>query len=181
MRRSPLVGVVALAAVAALAFPTAARALPSVGEALPDVTLVDAWGKSWQIRRGANKPVLVIYEDRSSATQNTALKDELAKLAQGDRYKQSVALVAVADVASYDYWPARGFVKDAIREESVKAGTNIYCDWDGAFRSKLGLRRGVSTVVLYGADGKVLFSHEGSVPPERRAQLIALLKAQVGG
>ena len=181
MRRAPLVGLFAIAAMAVLATPNAARALPSVGDALPDVKLVDAWGKTWEIRRDASKPVLVVYEDRTSATQNRELKEELAKLARGDRYKQSVALVAVADVAGYDYWPARGFVKDAIREESQKAGTNIYCDWDGAFRARLGLRRGVSTVVLYGADGKVLFAHEGAVPPDRRAQLLALLKAQIGG
>ena len=68
------------------------------------------------------------------------MKEELGKLAKGDRYKTAIALLAVADVEGYDYWPVRGFVKSAIRKESRKFGTTIYCDWDGSFRSALGLR-----------------------------------------
>ena len=69
------------------------------------------------------KPVLIVYEDKSSTAQNKALKDELAQIAKGDRYRSSVALAAVADVSAYDFWPARGFVRDAIREESRKQKT----------------------------------------------------------
>lgn len=172
------VGVAALAVL--LPLTGAAGALPRVGSARPDVKLVDAWERSLQLDSLKGMPVLVVYEDKESSTQNKALKDELAKLAKGDKYKKSIALVAVADVQGYDYWPVRGFVKKAIREESSKMNTVIYCDWDGGARGKLALDRGTSNVVLYGKDGKVLFAHGGAMPEAKRKELIGLLRAQVG-
>ncbi len=133
-----------------------------------------------ELSRLGAKPVLIVYEDKDSATQNQAFKNDLANLARGDRYRDTVGLVAIADVQGYDYWPVRGFVKDAIKDESRKFGTVIYCDWDGAARRTLGLRRGTSSVILYGKDGKVIFSHEGAMSADERQQAIVLLRAQVG-
>ncbi len=157
-----------------------AHAIPEVGAARPEIRLIDAWDRTFSIGKTGTKPILIIYEDKDSATQNRTLKDDLAKLAKGDRYKNAVALIAIADVAGYDYWPIRGFVKDAIQEESVKWQTPIYCDWNGAFRSSLGLKKSTSTVILYGKDGRVLLSHEGSMPASIRRNLVALLRAEVG-
>jgi predicted transcriptional regulator len=109
------------------------------------------------------------------------LKDRLAELARGDKYRGRVALAAVADVSSYNYWPVKGFVKDAIRDESRKIGTTIYCDWDSSFRSAYGFRRGVSSVVLIDRRGYVLFSAEGQVGAEGRAKLVELLRAEIEG
>lgn len=157
-----------------------AWALPGTGSARPDLALVDGWDRTLVIDRSANKPILVVYEDKDSASQNQPLKDELAKLAKGDRYKTAIALLAVADVEGYDYWPIRGFVKDAIQSESAKFKTTIYCDWNGGVRSRLGLKKGVSSILLYGRDGKVLLSHEGPMPAEKRQQLVAMLRTEVG-
>ena len=123
----------------ALSSPPAA-ASPKLGDLRPSVRLVDAWDRAIDTRSLGDKPVLVVYEDRDSASENQVLKDELSKLARGDRYKRSIALLAIADVSGFDYWPARGFVKDAIQEESRKAGTTIYCDWNGEVRRAFGLR-----------------------------------------
>lgn len=157
-----------------------ASALPALGDARPELKLVDAWDRTLSVTRAANKPILVVYEDKDSANQNKPLKDDLAKLAKGDRYKSQIVLLAIADVGGYDYWPVRGFVKDAIQSESQKFGTVIYCDWDGAAAKAFNVRRGASSVVLYGRDGKVLLSHEGAVPADKRAQLVEMLRAQVG-
>lgn len=154
-----------------------ANALPKTGAARPTLTLADAWDRTYDLARAKGMPLLVVYEDKDSANQNDALKRELATLGKGDAYKKKIALVAIADVSAYDYWPARGFVKDAIQSESEKQGTTIYCDWSGGARLALGLERGASNVVLYDKDGKVLFAHAGPVPEARRAELIALLKA----
>ncbi|MCA9526130.1 MAG: hypothetical protein KC657_38450 [Myxococcales bacterium] len=178
--RHALLAVAGASLLAAVTTTSPSLALPSVGDARPQVTLVDAWDRTLQIGAAANKPILVVYEDSSSAKQNQALKDELAKLAKSGKYKEAITLVAVADLAGYDYWPVKGFVKDAIRDESRKFGTTIFCDWNGAARAKIGLKRGVSNVILYGRDGKVLFAHEGAMPAEKRRQLIALLREQVG-
>lgn len=154
-------------------------ALPKEGALAPNAKLENADGNSLQMKAWKGKPILIVYEDKDSATQNTVLKDELSKLAKGDRYKATVALAAVADVSSYDFWPVKGFVKDAIRDESKKAGTTIYCDWTGAFRDAYQIKRGSSTVILVGKDGRVLFAAQGTVPAAGRTRLMALLRSQL--
>ncbi len=156
-----------------------AGAVPSPGAPHPEVQLEDAWDRTIRLSQLAGTPILVVYEDRGSAHVNDPLKSELSELAKGDKYKQSIALVAVADVSSFDFWPARGFVKGAIRSESHKQGTTIYCDWDGHVRRALGLDRGTSNVVLFGRDGRVLFAQSGTVAPEQRRALIGMLHAIV--
>jgi predicted transcriptional regulator len=172
-----------LVSVAALALSTLgsspALALPNEGDAAPNARLEDADGRALELKAWKGKPILIVYEDKDSATQNQALKDALSKLAKGDRYKSAVALAAVADVSSYDYWPVKGFVKDSIREESRKQGTTIYCDWSGTFRGTYRLKSGVSSIVLVGRDGHVLFAAEGAVSAGERARLLDLLKGQV--
>jgi hypothetical protein len=162
--------------VAVLAADPPAEALPKIGDVRPTVRLVDAWERPYDLAQVGDRPLLVMYEDKGSAGQNAAFKKELGELARGDRYKGRMVLAAVADVADYDYWPVSGFVKDAIRDESVKAGTPIYCDWDGSVRRVLGVQRGISSVILYGKDGHAVFSYEGPMPPDVRTQLVALLR-----
>ncbi len=162
-----------------IALATPAFALPKEGDAAPNARVEDADGRSTELKAWKGKPILIVYEDKDSALQNQALKADLAKLAKGDRYKSKVALAAVADVSSYDFWPVKGFVKDAIREESKKQGTTIYCDWSGSFRAVYKLRRGVSNVVLVGKDGRVLFTAEGAASLQQRKRLIKLLKEQI--
>jgi hypothetical protein len=160
-----------------LAFvPAPSNAAPSLGGARPDVAFVDAWDRALVLPKTSGKPVLLVYEDKDSANQNAALKSELSTLARGDAYKHRVVLLAVADVSGYDYWPARGFVRDAIRSESVKLGTPIYCDWNGQVRNTLALEAKRSNVVFYGKDGRVLFSHAGTLPEAKRNELVKLMK-----
>ncbi|WP_433933285.1 YtfJ family protein [Sorangium cellulosum] len=159
----------------------AALALPSEGDRAPNARLEDADGRELQLKTLRGKPILIVYEDKDSATQNQAFKDALAKLAKGDRYRKTIALAAVADVSSYDFWPVKGFVKDAIREESRKVGATIYCDWDGAFRQAYRLRRGISNIILVGKNGQVLFAAEGKLKPEAQSRVLELLRKEVEG
>lgn len=158
-----------------------ADAVPRSASTRPRVRLVDAWDREIVLDALGRQPVLVVYEDKASAEQNAALKRELSVLAQGDRYRSRVAVVPVADLQGYDYWPVRGFVRDAIRDESHKVGIPIYCDWDGGARAALELRRGVSSVVLYDADGRVAWAHEGAVPEAQRRAFFSLLRRMVEG
>lgn len=159
----------------------AALALPSEGASAPNARVEDADGRVLQLKTLRGKPILIVYEDKDSATQNQAFKDALAKLAKGDRYRRTIALAAVADVSSYDFWPVKGFVKDAIREESRKVGATIYCDWDGTFREAYRLRRGISNIILVGKNGQVLFAAEGKLKPEAQRRVLDLLRKEVEG
>lgn len=175
-RSSFLVG----AAASALLLPASAGALPKEGDDGPSATVEDADGFKFDPKaQKGYRPVLILYEDKDSAKQNQKLKDDLAKLAKGDKYKAKVALAAIADVSSFDFWPARGFVQDAIRGESKKAGTTIYCDWKGTFRQAFGLAKNTSNVVLIGKNGKVLFAKSGTLDDAARKRVLALLESQV--
>ena len=110
---------------------------------------------------------------------NDALKADLSRLAKGDRYRDAVVLVPVADVQSFDFWPARGFVKDAIRGESKKVGATIYLDWNGEFQRAAGFQRGTSSTMLVGRDARVLFTSQGALDAQQRAHLIGLLRAEI--
>lgn len=166
---------------AALLFATSSEALLAPGAPRPEARVVDADDRAFQLGSVSGKPALVVYEDKESANLNVALKAELSKLAKGDRYRSAIALVPVADVAKYDYWPIRGFVKDSIRDESKKLGATIYCDWDKSFSRALGIQRGTSTVILIGRSGRVLFAYEGKVPENETRRLVELLRADVEG
>ncbi|WP_437715500.1 YtfJ family protein [Sorangium sp. So ce448] len=159
----------------------AALALPSEGDRAPNARVEDADGRELRLKALQGKPILIVYEDKDSKTQNQALKDALAKLTKGDRYRRGIAVTAIADVSSYDFWPAKGFVKDAIREESRKVGGTVYCDWDGSFRTAYKLRRGVSNVVVVGKNGHVLFAAEGALKPESQSRVLELLRKEVEG
>ncbi len=156
-----------------------ASGLPTVGKKRPALSVTDVDGRTLDLRAVNGKPTLVVYESEAAAPQNAALKAELSKLAAGEAYRGTVALVPVADVEGYDFWPARGFVKDAIRAESKKLSTTIYVDWNGAFRRSAGLRKDTSTVILIGKDANVRFAHEGPLSAEQRKELLQLLRAEV--
>jgi hypothetical protein len=170
----------AAALVAALAFGALpAAALLPAGSRRPAAHVVDADDRTLDMRAINGRPIFVIYEDKDSAKMNDALKADLSRLAKGDRYRNAIALVPVADVQSFDFWPARGFVKDSVRSESKKIGATIYLDWDGTFQRAAGFKRGTSSIMLVGRDARVLFSSEGALSAEQRARLIALLRAEV--
>jgi hypothetical protein len=168
-------------AAAVLAVASHAGALVAPGSLRPSGRVQDADDETLDLRAINGKPILVLYEDKDSAKVNDAFKADLSRLAKGDRYRKAVALVPVADVQSFDFWPVRGFVKDAIRSESKKQGATIYCDWDGNFQRAAGFKRGTSSVLLIGRDARVLFSHEGALSAEQRERLIALLRSEVEG
>ncbi|MBP9114082.1 MAG: hypothetical protein KBF88_14820 [Polyangiaceae bacterium] len=158
-----------------------AFALPKEGDDVGKGTVVDVDGNTFTVESTLGKPLLIVYEDKNSGTQNNALKEELGTFARDPKYKSMVLLAAVADVSSYNFWPARGFVKDAIRKESTKANTPIYCDWTGAFREALGLTRGKSNIVFVDKAGKVRYVAAGSMGEGARKRLLDLIRKEVEG
>ena len=164
--------------VAGLSIPYA-FALPKAGDQGLNARLEDADGKVTELKQFRGKPILIVYENKDASKQNEALKKELAVLAKGDKYKDKVALAAVADLDGYNYWPVKGFVIDAIKQESKKAGTTIFCDWDAGVRGVYGFKKGTSSIVLIDKNGWVIFSQEGTLSAEARARLVELLRQQV--
>jgi hypothetical protein len=153
-----------------------ASAEPTVGEKAPDARVEDVDGRSVDVKALKGKPLILFYEGKDSSDQNEALKSELSRLRKAGAIQSTLRITAVADVSDYAYWPVKGIVKDKIREESSRRGMSIYCDWDGSFRAKFKLRRGVSNVILLGEDGRVLFAHAGEVKGAAKSALLAHLQ-----
>ncbi len=162
-----------------LAGATAVQALPAVGRPAPPAAVDDADGRELRPDAQTGKPVLIIYESKASAEQNITFKEALNRMAAGGRYRDRVVVVPVAHVEGYDFWPWRALVKSSIRKESRKIGLTIYCDWTGAFREAYGLRPELSSVILIGRSGRVLFAAEGPLRPEAQQQVISLLLAEL--
>lgn len=178
--RLPFVlGVVLFAA--ALLVTVDALALPLPGGRISHAQVEDPDGKTLDLASLRGWPTLVLYEDKNTAQENEELRDQLAAMAEHNPRSRSLAVVPVVDLAAYDFWPARGFARGAVKDESRKSGVHIYCDWKGGFRQAMSLRRGTSSTVVIGRDGTVLFAREGKLSPSDRAALINLLVAQLGG
>jgi hypothetical protein len=121
------------------------------------------------------KCLLVFYEDKDVRSQNQALKDRLWKSMDQRQHKDSLLIVAVADVSAFNWWPAKKVVTAAIREESRKLGSTIWCDWDGSFGRAMGATKGASNVMLVGRDGAILFKHSGALPVDEIDRVLAML------
>jgi hypothetical protein len=166
--------------VIALAQASVAAALPNPGAKAVHARIADPDGRWLDLRFPQEKPILILYEGRSSEKQNQALKDELERLAEQERESRAgIRFAAVADVAKYDYWPVRGMAERAIRQKAAETGAPIYCDWDGSFRQAFGLEAGKSTVLLIGADGRVRFAAAGPLRADVRERLIGMLRAEL--
>ena len=117
---------VTLTAVVASSTALDAQARPRVGAEAADARAVDVEGvRVLSTKALEGKPIVIVYEDKDSATLNASVKSDLAAMMKDDATRAAVVVAAVADVSEYDSWPAKGFVKDAIREESKKSGTTI--------------------------------------------------------
>jgi predicted transcriptional regulator len=165
---------------AILAAPASAEALPKVGTSRPGVALANADDETFDLRAVNGKPLVIVYESKDAAAQNTAFKADLKSLtATSTTFKEGYALTPIADADGYDYWPARGFVKSAIRDESKKIGRTVYIDWTGAARKSLGATHDKSAILIYGKDAKLKFAGEGTLSEADRKLALRVLKCEV--
>ena len=95
---------------------------------------------------GSGRVVVLLHQDRHSSEQNAAFKDALGRLA--GRYGDRLQVVALADVGGYDFWPAKGYVKDALRPLSTAGGVTVLCDWKSSVRKAYSLPAKQSAVFV---------------------------------
>lgn len=156
-----------------------ALAVPKEGDVAANARLEDADDHGFELRTLKGKPFVIVYDDPTSAPTSEAFRRELLKLAKSAPYNSTVRVVLAGDVSSYDYWPAKGIVKNAVREETRKQGTTIYCDWTAGLRTAYRFRSGVSNVVLVGRDGRVAFASEGVPKGAEQKRFYEALRVQV--
>jgi hypothetical protein len=165
-----------MGAVMAAVITSSADAAPQVGSLVPAARVQSLDGKVFDTRAPAGKITLIFYEDKDAAKHNLTFKNELGELKRSPGFKPQARIVAVADVSGYDWWPARGFVQDAVKAEERKAGQSVYLDWTGDFGKAFKAKKGASNVVLVGEDGKVQLAHEGVLSADAKDKIKAALR-----
>ncbi len=154
----------------------AAAGLVALGTVPGDFSVVSADDKPTHLYAYRGKPVLVVYEDKDAGEQNAVFKARIGVLAKSGDLAKKLGLFAVADVQSWDFWPAKGFVKDELRAQGKRFGISIWADWNGDGRKKLGAASSKSNLVVLDALGKVLWATSGKLSPKHEGSLVALLQ-----
>lgn len=165
------------ASVAVVSVAPAADALLKLGAQVGDFVVHDADDHAFKVSALRAGPTLLVYEDKDGSGDNKRFKERLGKLREKDAAAKKVRIVAIADVASWDFWPAKGFVKDAMRSEGKKAGITVYADWSGTGRTVLSAKSSASNLVLVDAAGKVLWSSAGALSTTQEDEGLAAVRA----
>ena len=154
---------------------TVARALPPVGQVAPRVEVENVAARAMRPLPDA-RPVLVVYEDKDAQTQNEHARKVLGRITDRAENRARFEFAAVADVAKWNWWPAKKYVLEDLQKIAARENTVLFADWTGAVRTAWGLTQHKSALVLTGSDGKVLFAGEGTLSDAQLAALVAELK-----
>ena len=141
----------------------------------PDFALEGTSGQTRRLRDYRGRVVILIYEDRDSNQQNNDLKRELAEHARAQDLTRDVAVVPVANLSSYSFWPAQGFARDAVVDIAREQRMEILIDWSDAVSGPYHFRSGTSYVMVLGRDGRVLFRHAGALPMQARMRFFSVV------
>lgn len=151
--------------------PVAAPALPLA----PEFALEGTGGQTRRLRDYRGRVVILIYEDRDSNQQNDTLKRELAEHARAQDLTRDVAVVPVANLSSYDFWPASGFARDAVIDIARQQGMEILIDWNNSMSGAYRFRPATSYVMVLSREGRVLFRHAGALPSRERMRFFSVI------
>jgi hypothetical protein len=143
-----------------LAMGSSFAAEPSAGPL--DATLRASDGKEVALSRWRGKPVILFYEDRHSTTLNSSFKEALFARGQEQGLLNAAWVVAVANLESFDFFPARGIALSHVRDEEKKWGIPILVDLKGTLgATPWNLPKKTSSVLLLDGSGQVVFRYSG--------------------
>lgn len=150
-----------------------AVALLKTGVVPADFTVHDHSGKAAKFSAlRAGHPTLVFYEDKDGGEQNERFKQRLGKLQAKSASAKKVKIVAIADVHSWNFFPAKGFVKNALESAGKKAGITVWADWSGKGRAALSASSDLSNIVMLDSAGKVVWASTGRLTPTQEDDLL---------
>ncbi len=146
-----------------------------------DATLRGSDGKEVALSRWRGKPVILFYEDRHSTTLNSPLKEALFARGKAMGLLDAAWVVAVANLESFDFFPARGIALSSVRNEERKWGIPILVDLDGTLGAQpWNLPKKTSSVLLLDGSGTVVYRYSGRMKPEEMETFFHTLGVLVG-
>ncbi|MFY0563913.1 TlpA family protein disulfide reductase [Archangium lansingense] len=133
------------------------------------------------LSRWRGKPVILFYEDRHSTTLNSPLKEALFSRGQELGLLDAAHVVAVANLESFDFFPARGIALSHVRDEEKKWGIPILVDLKGTLgRAPWNLPTKTSSVVLLDDHGTLVYRYSGRMKEEDQKTFFQTLGALLG-
>ena len=146
-----------------------------------DATLRGSNGKEVAISRWRGKPVILFYEDRHSTTLNSPLKDALFSKGQKMGLLDAAFVVAVANLESFDFFPARDIALSYVRDEEKKWGIPILVDLKGTLgASPWNLPTKTSSVLLLDGSGTLVYRYSGRMGDEDQKAFFQALGGLLG-
>lgn len=151
-------------------------------EAAPrDATLRGSDGEAVRLSNWWGKPVILFYEDRHSLQVNQPLKDALFARGRSAGLLKAASLVAVANLQSFNFFPARGIALSYVRDAEKKSGIPILVDLDGTLaEGEWRLPTKTSSVLLLDRFGTEVFRASGPLSAPERERFFSVLGGLLG-
>ena len=151
--------------------------LSAIGQSAPEMALPDTAGRVHRLEEERGRAIVIVYEDRHATEQNAPLKRELGERARTTELAKQVTLWPIANLTGLDFWPARGFARDAVERTAREFGVEILMDWTGEVARRWSFPAKVSTVVIVDRAGRVRYRHEGALDAAQRTAFFYALQA----
>ncbi|MBL8937663.1 MAG: hypothetical protein JNM69_24080 [Archangium sp.] len=141
-----------------------------------DATVETSSGSTTRLSALWAKPTVLFYEDRDSTALNQHVKDALYEKGKTEHMLDQVSVVAVANVAAYDWFPARNFVLAAVRDVEKKVNLPVFLDFKGSLATApWNLPPKSSTVLVLDGSGRAVWKAQGRLSKEKLAELFTEL------
>jgi hypothetical protein len=137
-------------------------------------------GAELKLRTLWGKPTVLFYEDRHSTQLNDSFKVLLFKKGREQNLLDRASVVAVANLKSFNFFPARQFALAAVRDAEKKAGVPVYVDFKGTLaEAPNALPPNTSSVLVLDAQGRVKFEFHGPLDAAQQEKALAALQAEL--
>lgn len=156
-------------------------AATAVGAAQQDVVLWGTDGAPRPLAVDRGRPAILFYEDRGSHRWNEPLKAALITRGRARGLLDRVQVIAVANIAAYDFFPAREIALRYLRRVEAEAGVPILVDLRGVLaRPPWNLPDAGAAVVVLDARGAAVFERRGRLSRDDVEATLATLGRLVG-
>jgi hypothetical protein len=148
---------------------------------LMETTLRGSNGKEVALSRWRGKPIILFYEDRHSTTLNLPLKEALFSRGKELGLLDAAWVIAVANLKSFDFFPARGIALSHVRDEEKKWGIPILVDLKGTLgKAPWNLPTKTSSVLLLDGTGTLVYRYSGRMDAEEQETFFQTLGTLLG-
>jgi len=128
------------------------------------------------------RPAVLFYEDRGSHEWNQPLKEALFARGRAQGVLGRVRVIAVANIAAFDFFPAREIAMRYVGRLEGRVGVPILLDVDGVLtRPPWNLPAEGAAVVVIDTNGERVLERRGRLSPADVEATLATLERLVAG